>query len=209
MALPKGYKSMNNESWLKVKSRALYHRIGRLMPTLFMLSMYYRGSKRMGNAKKERDLLFNELISSNKEKKCIQIGVKDDDGDKFGENWVAVDLYDMSSFIDFHYDVRDLQFDDGEFDIAVCLSILEHIQNPQVAIKELYRVLKPGGVIWVQVPFHFPYHESPKDYWRVSPDGLREWMSDFEEIRCGSLKWTRTSLATTSFFYGRKSAKKS
>lgn len=195
---------MSDELILKQKMRALYRLMGRLMPTLYMQSMYYRGCKRMGNTRKERDLLFGELISSSKMKRCLQIGVKDDDGDKFGDNWVAVDLYDKSSFIDFNFDVRDLKFNDCEFDVVVCMSILEHIPNPMQALHELYRVLKPGGIVWIQMPFHFPYHESPKDYWRASPDGLREWMNEYEEIKCGSFKWTRTSLATTSFFYGRK-----
>jgi SAM-dependent methyltransferase len=158
----------------------------------------------MGNLAKERNELFNKLIAENTKKKCLQIGVKEDIGAKFGSNWVSVDQFDMRDFIDFHYDIHDLKFVDSEFDVVVCISILEHIPYPEKAIKELHRVLRPGGEIWVQLPFHFPYHEAPKDYWRASPDGLRIWMKDFNEILCGSFLFTRTSLVTSTFFYGTK-----
>jgi len=161
----------------------------------------------MGNGTEERERLFTELLERSQGQKCCQIGVKDSYGAKFGDNWASVDLYDTRSFIDFHYDIHNLEFSDEQFDVAVCISILEHIENPQKAIGELERVLKPGGVIWVQIPFHHPYHGSPKDYWRASPDGLRVWMKAFEEIACGSYLWCRTALVTSTFFYGRKPIK--
>lgn len=113
-------------------------------------------------------------------------------------------IYDTREFIDFNYDIHDLKFEDNSFDVAVCLSILEHVPYPQKAIAELHRVLKPGGEIWVQLPFSYPYHEGPQDYWRASPQGLRIWMEDFDEIKCGAFLFTRTALVASSYFYGTK-----
>lgn len=158
----------------------------------------------MGNAAKQRDKIFNEFLQDCRDKQCLQIGVKDDVGKKFGSNWVSVDKYDQRDFIDYHYDIHDLKFEDGTFDAVVCTSILEHVPYPLKAIEELRRVLKPGGKIWIQLPFQMYYHEAPKDYWRVSPDGLRIWMKDFKEIFCGNYLWSRTSLVTATFFYGSK-----
>lgn len=151
-----------------------------------------------------KDRAFNQLINSSKRKKCLQIGVKDDYGKKFGDNWICVDLYDERDFVDYQYDIHDLKFKNDMFDVIVCISILEHIPFPEKAIQELYRVLKPGGEIWVQLPFNYPYHEGPKDYWRCSPDGLKIWMKNFNEILCGSFLFCRTSLVSSTFFYGTK-----
>lgn len=195
---------MNDISGIKRGIKNLYHRVGRLAPTLYLLLQYRRAAHRMGRDKRARDTAFADLLTESSDKKCLQIGVKDDHNAKFGDNWVSVDLYDTSDYIDYHYDITDLRFPDASFDVVVCMSILEHVPDPQRAIAELHRVLKPGGRIWIQLPFHYPYHESPKDYWRVSPDGLRQWLSAFEEILCGSYCWTRSALATTSYFLGRK-----
>lgn len=189
---------------LKNHVKDLYRRMGKYFPGVFYHLQYYRATKKIGNMATERNRLFSNLISKSSDKRCLQIGVKNDYGAKYGPHWIAVDLYDDRAFIDFHYDIHDLKFDDNRFDLVVCISILEHVPNPQKAIAELNRVLKPGGEVWVQLPFQFPYHEAPKDYWRVSPDGLRLWMQDFEEILCGSFLFTRTSLVTSTFFYGTK-----
>jgi SAM-dependent methyltransferase len=148
--------------------------------------------------------LFASFLADCSGKPCIQISVKDEIGRKFGPNWVSVDKYDTRAAIDRHDDVEDLKFPDASFHAAVCWSVLEHVPQPQKAISELYRVLEPGGLIWIQVPFLFPYHESPRDYWRVSADGLRLWMAGFEEVGCGYDYWARTSLVAGTYFYGRK-----
>jgi len=195
---------MNTKQTLKNVIKPIYQSLRQIFPGLYYFMQYSRAANRMGNLAKQRDELFNKLIAESTNKKCLQIGVKEDIGAKYGSNWVSVDRFDMRDFIDFHYDIHDLKFVDSEFDVVVCISILEHIPYPETAIKELQRVLKPGGEIWVQLPFHFPYHEAPKDYWRASPDGLRVWMRDFKEILCGSFLCTRTSLLTSTFFYGTK-----
>jgi ubiquinone/menaquinone biosynthesis C-methylase UbiE len=106
--------------------------------------------------------------------------------------------------IDRHDDIEALKFNDESFNAAVCWSVLEHVPHPQVAIRELYRVLKPGALIWVQLPFLFPYHASPNDFWRVTPSGLRIWMQDFEEIACACDYWAGTRLVAATYFYGKK-----
>jgi SAM-dependent methyltransferase len=174
------------------------------VPEIYFFRQYYRGLSKLGNSYDESQHLFQEFLDLTSNKRCLQIGVKEQHGAKFGPNWVSVDLYDTRDFIDYNYDINDLKFDDESFDAAVCMSILEHVPYPQKAIAELHRVLKPEGYIWVQLPFSFPYHEDPHDYWRVSPDGLRIWMADFDEISCGAFRWTRTALVVSSYFYGKK-----
>ncbi len=177
-----------------------------MSPVLFYIIKYKRAANQIRaiSSDVQYKKIFSEFLLNCEEKKCLQIGVKDNVGKKYGPNWVSVDKYDMSDFIDFHYDIHDMPFEDGSFDVVVCISILEHVPYPLKAIGELQRVLKPGGRIWIQMPWLYPYHEEPKDYWRASPDGLRVWMSDFKEIHCGTNEWDRTSLAIAAYFYGEK-----
>ena len=65
-----------------------------------------------------------------------------------------------------------LPYADNTFDWVVSDQVLEHIQgDPQVAIDEVLRVLKPGGYMVHTTCFLIPYH-GPGDYWRYSPEGL-------------------------------------
>lgn len=183
-----------------------YAKSREVVPVLYYVELYRQFSSRVRSERGRREALFQEFLSSCCDgKKGLQIGVKESDGQKFGPNWTSVDLYDTRDFIDYNYDVQDMQFDDQSFDAVVCWSILEHVPYPHKAIAELTRVLKPGGHIWVQLPFLFPYHDA-KDYWRVTPDGLRVWMEDFDEVASGCDFFARTSLVAASYFHGVKRA---
>lgn len=165
--------------------------------------LYRRASKPVMAARGERKRLFEEFLGRC-EGPCLQIAVKDEIGRKFGQNWTSVDKYDPHDYIDRHDDVEALGFDDGSFNAAVCWSVLEHVPHPQQAVAELYRVLRPGALVWVQLPFLFPYHAAPNDFWRVTPAGLRIWMEQFEEIACACDYWAGTRLIAATYFYGRK-----
>lgn len=190
----------NSTSFLRTMSLA----VRKHLPEVYYFMMYYRGMRRLGNRAEEADRLFAQLVEDNRENRCLQIGVKDNHGQKFGPNWTSVDLYDTRDFIDYNYDIHDLRFDDESFDVVTCISILEHVADPPLAITEMTRVLKPGGAIWIQLPWHFPYHADPHDYWRASPSGVRAWMRDYTEHACGSFLFTRTALVASTFFYGSK-----
>ena len=193
-------------SILKTVAKRLRKPFRRVLPGTYFAIEYWRAARKIASGYGERDAIFDRFLDQTRGKPCIQIAVKDEIGRKFGTNWVSVDKYDSRDFIDRHDDVEDLQFADASFDAAVCWSVLEHVPHPQNAIKEIYRVLKPGGYVWVQLPFLFPYHESPHDYWRVTPEGLRIWMKDFEEIACACDFYARTKLVAATYFYGRKRA---
>ena len=189
---------------IKNTLKSIYFKLQKFFPSLYFFIEYGRTIKKLCSGTNLRQELFNKFLSSCSEKKCLQIGVKENIGQKFGSNWVSIDKYDKRDFIDYNYDIHDLKFDDETFDGVVCWSILEHVPNPQKAISELYRVLKPGGQIWVQLPFLYPFHEEPKDYWRVTPDGLRIWLKDFNEIACECDYWAKAPIIAATYFYGTK-----
>jgi SAM-dependent methyltransferase len=68
---------------------------------------------------------------------------------------------------------------------VICNSVLEHVYEPQLAVREIYRVLKPGGVAFLYVPFLYPYHGSREepDCYRFTRDGLLYMFRDFSEMR--------------------------
>ena len=74
--------------------------------------------------------------------------------------------------------VYELPFPDDRFRNVLCMSVLEHLEDPACAIAEMHRVLTPGGRIIVSVPFLFPIHDAPGDYWRFTKFGLRHLFRD-------------------------------
>ncbi|MGA2111908.1 MAG: methyltransferase domain-containing protein [Anaerolineales bacterium] len=67
-----------------------------------------------------------------------------------------------------------LPFQDGAFCLVVSQETLEHLRDPWAGVKEMARVLRPGGTLYLQVPFVIGYHPGPEDYWRFTRMGLKE-----------------------------------
>ena len=81
------------------------------------------------------------------------------------------------------YDVCDLhQIIDHTYDLVICDQVLEHVKQPFDAVKEMHRVCKPRGILVLTTVFMYPIHEFPKDYWRFTPDGLKQLCIDFSAI---------------------------
>jgi len=79
--------------------------------------------------------------------------------------------------------VLSLNFNDNSFDYVVSDQVLEHVEgDPQKAIDECWRVLRPGGLAVHTTCFINPVHGFPKDFWRFTPDALRLLHHKFTEI---------------------------
>lgn len=70
--------------------------------------------------------------------------------------------------------LESMPFPDASFDSILCNAVLEHVGDAEAAIRELARVIKPGGHLVVAVPFLQPYHPCPGDYRRYTADGLAD-----------------------------------
>jgi SAM-dependent methyltransferase len=58
------------------------------------------------------------------------------------------------------------------FDCALCTAVLEHLEEPEEAIRECYRLLKTDGVALYSIPFIWHLHEEPRDFFRFSKYGI-------------------------------------
>ena len=74
---------------------------------------------------------------------------------------------------------------DETADCVVTVSTLEHVRHPDQVMREIFRILKPGGVVYVNVPFVFPYHSDPDDFYRFSHRGIEILCRDFERLDSG------------------------
>lgn len=72
----------------------------------------------------------------------------------------ATELLGVENLIRFEqrdiFDAADLGSEAGRFDAIVMSEVLEHLENPQQALKVLFRLAKPGGLVWLNVPVNSP-----------------------------------------------------
>ncbi len=58
------------------------------------------------------------------------------------------------------------------FDCVLCSAVLEHLEEPEAALRESWRILKPEGYAIYSIPFIWHIHEAPRDFYRYSKYGI-------------------------------------
>ncbi|WP_165778828.1 class I SAM-dependent methyltransferase [Leptospira perolatii] len=106
---------------------------------------------------------------------------------------------------DIVYDGKTIPAKDGEFDAVICLEVLEHLPEPSESLREIYRVLKPGGKFVCSVPFFMPEHEAPYDFQRYTYFGLEKLLKlvgfQLTEIKRVGTFWKTIFQASVLYFY--------
>ncbi len=145
------YPSLSNPSWLVLRQRRkiLLSRIHRLAPR--DLCVLDVG----GRIQPYRPLIEGRL-----------------------KQYVALDLK-ARSLVDVVGRGEQMPFADGQFDFVLCTQMLEYAPDPGRVIAEIYRVLKPAGVLFLSVPAVYP-RESDDDCWRFMPHSLRTLLGAFQ-----------------------------
>ncbi len=80
-------------------------------------------------------------------------------------------------------DVHHLSFAPDTVGTVLMLETLEHVENPVQALAEVFRVLRPGGLVVISSVMDFPVHEFPADYWRFAPQGFELLLERFAPHR--------------------------
>jgi SAM-dependent methyltransferase len=89
----------------------------------------------------------------------------------FVTEYVGVDVVDNPA-ADLHGPIERLPVPDGSFDVVLCTQVLEHCLDPPQAVRELRRVVAPGGRVLASTHGVEVYHPSPEDLWRWTHTGL-------------------------------------
>ncbi|MGH8042124.1 MAG: methyltransferase domain-containing protein [Rudaea sp.] len=69
---------------------------------------------------------------------------------------------------------------DKSIDAVVSLSVFEHLPDPFAMAAEIYRILKPGGSVWIETAFMQPLHADPSHYFNMTIEGLVRTFAGFD-----------------------------
>ncbi len=110
-----------------------------------------------------------------------------------------------------------LPFKENSFDVVMCTQVLEHVNQPFEVVREIRRVLKPQGKVFLSTHGVWKEHNAPSDNWRFAPAGFKELFKGFSAAQIipqgGSLlalmqlfnlwvsAWRRPSFASPKFWY--------
>lgn len=97
------------------------------------------------------------------------------------EKWLYVNI-DAQTEPDLLADAAAIPLPTDYADAIICTETLEHVSDPKAVVSEIYRLLKPGGVVVGSVPFLYPVHADPYDFQRFAPEGLRWHFSSFSSV---------------------------
>jgi SAM-dependent methyltransferase len=101
---------------------------------------------------------------------------------------VVGDIYELDKF-----------FPPASFNMVICTDVIEHVNEPFSAIKNISAVLKTGGIFLASCPFDKELHgEDYGDYWRITRQGWKELLkNDFAEI---AVEWLGEELKPKAYF---------
>lgn len=114
--------------------------------------------------------------------------------------YVGLDLEGSQIYraeVDLRWDGRKIPLEDASVDSAMLTEVLEHCPEPWVVLKEARRVLKPGGVLFFTVPYIWPLHDAPWDFFRYTPFALEKLLAEagFADVKLQALGGWNASLA--------------
>lgn len=128
--------------------------------------------------------VFDELVKFSSgfadNSTIIDVGAGQSELEMFFESasYIAFDLgvgddeWDFSQ-LDVKCDVQSLPIRDSVADAALNLWVMEHVPAPQLMVNEMFRILKPGGKIFLIVPFTMHEHQQPYDFYRYTRFGVK------------------------------------
>lgn len=115
--------------------------------------------------------------------------------------------YDAATKPNFTWDGKTMPFKDNTFECALGTEVLEHCPEPELVLKEVYRVLKPQGVFFFTVPFLWNLHEVPNDEYRYTPFAIKRHLenSGFKKIEIKATGGWHASMAQMLGLWVRRS----
>lgn len=115
---------------------------------------------------------------------------------------VAFDVYN-SPDAQLIADAHNIPLRDNSVDAVVVQAVLEHVLEPQRVVDEIWRVLRPGGLVYAETPFMQHVHEGPYDFTRFTESGHRYLFRRFSLMRSGVSGGPGTQLTWSIDYFAR------
>jgi SAM-dependent methyltransferase len=98
-------------------------------------------------------------------------------------------------------DAHQIPFQDNCFDLIIAQAVLEHVLDPFLCVKEIHRVLKPGGRIYAETPFMQQVHGGKYDFHRFTHLGHRRLFRQFSEEKSGLIAGAGSMMAWSLLYF--------
>jgi SAM-dependent methyltransferase len=103
-----------------------------------------------------------------------------------------------------HGPIEAIPAPDAAFDVVLCAQVLEHVDDPAQAVRELHRVTRPGGRVLLSTHGTMVYHPNPVDLWRWTGAGLERLFREngaWGSVTVSAGSGTASSLAMLNAIY--------
>lgn len=139
--------------------------------------------------------LYELLNKSNQGTRLLNVG---SGPTRYTNNIINLDFF-LYPNVDVVGDSISLPFRSETFAVIICKALLEHIVNPTQAVKEIHRVLKKGGIVYVEIPFLQGFHATStySDFQRYTISGIQELFREFQLIEKGVVAGPSSALTWT------------
>lgn len=97
----------------------------------------------------------------------------------------------VSPIADLHFDIMQIPLHDNTYDWVICNHVLEHVENDIDAMKEILRILKPGGKAILQVPINYSYSETHEDKSITTDKQREEIYGQYDHVRWHGLDYPK------------------
>lgn len=99
-------------------------------------------------------------------------------------NQVNLDI-DRFENVDVVASALEIPFEDNTFKLIYNTAVLEHVRDPNRVVDEMFRVLKPGGYVYTELPFIAHFHAYPNDFQRYTIEGLKILFDKYRVVEKG------------------------
>ena len=145
-----------------------------------ILNIFYGTSK---VTKKNASTFIDKLIKNNYKKVLVIGGATKGSGTE--ELWsnknidiISIDIIGNKN-VDYIADAHYLPFKNETFEAVWIQAVLEHVISPEIVVKEIFRVLKDGGIVYSETPFMQQIHMGKNDFTRFTASGHRYLFKNF------------------------------